>query len=90
MRGMRPFVAAIIHMTKKANLIHKAKATPSASFAVAMWRACAWLILMPYLYLYMRSYVTLRVKGMHLIVSDASPWRLCAALYHPVTGTLLA
>jgi hypothetical protein len=32
-----------------------------------------------------------RKKGeIHPLISDASPWRLCAALYHPVTSKLLA
>ena len=38
-RGMRPFVAAINHMTRKATVIHEAKAQPSVCFAIAIWRA---------------------------------------------------
>ena len=92
-RGMRPFVAAINHMTKKANTQHKARASPSAGFAMAMWRA-AMVICMADPEALSVSIIAFvrnpRVKHVHPIVSDASPWRLCAALYHPETSALLA
>ena len=92
-RGMRPFVAAINHMTRKANAQHKARANPSACFAMAMWRA-ALVICMADPEALAVSIIAFvrnpRVKRVHPIVSDASPWRLCAALYHPETSALLA
>jgi len=92
-RGMRPFVAAINHMTRKASTLHKARANPSACFAMAMWRA-AMVISMAdpeALAVSITAFVrNPRIKHVHPIVSDASPWRLCAALYHPETSALLA
>jgi len=91
MRGMRPFVAAINHMTKK-SVKHKAKATPSACFAIAMWRAAIVICMLDpeALSVSIISYLrNPRMKRVHPVVSDASPWRLCAALYHPVTSVLL-
>jgi hypothetical protein len=92
-RGMRPFVAAIIHMTKKANLLHKAKATPSASLAVAMWRAALVMRMADPDALSVSIPVFVRnpkIRKVYPVVSDASPCRLCVALYHPLTSTLLA
>ena len=92
LRGMRPFVAAINHMTRKANMTHKAMATPSASFAVAMWRAALVICMADPEALSVPILVFVRnprVKRVHPTVSDASPWRLCAALYHPITFLLL-
>jgi hypothetical protein len=92
-RGMRPFVAAINHMTKKANTQHKARANPSACFAMAMWRA-AMVICMAdpeALAVSITAFVrNPRIKHVHSIVSDASPWRLCAAMYHPQSCALLS
>jgi hypothetical protein len=91
MRGMRPFVAAINHMTKK-SVKHKAKATPSACFAIAMWRAAMVICMLDpeALSVSIISYLrNPRMKCVHPVVSDASSWRLCAALYHPVTFVLL-
>ena len=93
LRGMRPFVAAINHMTRKATLVHTAKATPSAAFAVAMWRAAIILCMADPDALAVSILVFVRnprIKRVHPTVSDASPWRLCAALYHPITFILLA
>eukprot|EP01035_Chromulina_nebulosa_P039311 gene39311-biopygen26245 len=39
----------------------------------------------------LRTYVANpRERNAHPIISDASPWRLCAALYHGDTGHLMA
>ena len=93
LRGMRPFVAAIIHMTKKASTQHKAKATPSTCFAVAMWRAAMVICMSDPEALAVRIVTFVRnprFKRVYPTLSDASPWRLCAALYHPITFVLLA
>ena len=90
MRGMRPFVA---QMTCRATEYRKQAATPSALFEIQMWRAATVIALISpdTLAVPLRVFIkNPRDRNPHPIVSDASPWRLCAALYHPTTGTLLA
>ena len=90
--GMQPFVAPITHMTHKAHRSRKTAATPNAQFALEVWRvvvvrallnpqSCATPIGM-----YLQDTTDTR---QYYIVSDASPWRLCAALYEPKTNALL-
>ncbi len=108
MHGMRPFVAAITHMTyssekdqpagptntRKVRQHHSRprRATANAQFAIEIWRA---IIVVAYLAphtvsLPLRDYLGIPLGAMwYIIISDASPWRLCAALYHPTTGELL-
>ena len=93
MRGMRPFVAQIIAMTCRATEYRKQAATPSALFEIQMWRAATVIALINPATLAVPLQVFIknpRNTNPHPIVSDASPWRLCAALYHPKTGALLA
>jgi hypothetical protein len=94
MRRMRPFVAAINHMTSVATDIHKAKAKPLTCFAMSMWRAAIVMCMADpeAMSVSIDTFVrNPRKKGeIHPLISDASPWRLCAALYHPVTSRLLA
>jgi len=91
--GMRPFVAPITHMTYKLEDGRPRRANANAQFAIEIWRA---VIVVAYIqpnevavpipeYLGAPSDVV-----SHQVVSDASPWRLCAALYHPQTKDLLA
>ena len=91
--GMQPFLAPITHMTHKAHKSRKTVATPNARFAIEVWRvvlvrallnprSCAVPIGM-----YLQD--TTDTRHYH-VVSDASPWRLCAALYEPETHVLLA
>ena len=93
MIGMTTFVTPIIHMTHKAHGSRKTSATPNARFAIEIWRvvivraivhpeACAVPIAM-----YLQD--TSACKP-YTIISDASPWRLCAAIYDPETSELLA
>ena len=96
LRGMRPFVAAIQHMTCRcgASGLIKARATPSAVFAIEMWRAASVLLVenrdamaVP-IDVYLASFGASDDLAVR-VVSDASPWRVAAGLYHPQTGQLL-
>jgi len=92
-RGMRPFVAAINHMTRKATIVHKARAQPYAAFAIAIWRAAMVVSMLDpdALSVPIVTYVrNPKEKCVHVVIADASPWRLCAAIYHPQTSVLLA
>ena len=94
-RGMRPFVAAIIHMTCRASGHHnqRARASASAAFAIEMWRAAVVLLVADKtrlsvsldIFLIASSFAALLWK----VISDASPWRLAAGLYDYATGRLL-
>ena len=75
-------------MTHKAHESRKTVATPNARFAIEVWRvvivralldprSCAVPIGM-----YLQD--TTGTRPFH-VISDASPWRLCAALYEPET-----
>lgn len=93
-RGMSAFVAPLYHMTRKCSgRFGKSKASASAQFAIEMWRVIAILLLVD------RVSVSVPLDTFLLspsspcdfeIVSDASPWRLAAALYHPVSHHVLA
>lgn len=91
--GVRAFVAPIIHMTRRAHKSRHTKATANAQFAIEIWRA---IIVVAYLdpetiALPIAEYLG-APADLHpfVIVSDASPWRLCAAIYHPTSNALLA
>ena len=93
LRGMRPFVAQIIAMTCRATAFRKQAATPSALFEIQMWRAAIVIALLDPDAMAVPLHVFIenpRDRSAHPIISDASPWRLCAALYHAVTGVILA
>jgi hypothetical protein len=67
-------------------------ATASARFAMEMWRAVLAVeirdpdtISIP-----IDQYIDATTSQSYVIVSDASPTAMCAALYHPATGALLA
>jgi hypothetical protein len=92
MWGMTPFVAAITRMVKRGHRSRRTTATPVTAFAVHVWRvtivnavqdpaSCAMPISMYIHY----------IPGLppFVIISDASPWRLCAAIYSPHDGRLL-
>jgi len=92
MIGMLPFVAPIIHMTHRGHRCRRTAATPNAQFAIEIWRvviiramanpdACA----MP-----IAIYLQTQFGWLpYIVISDASPWRLCAAIYDPRSGKLL-
>eukprot|EP01036_Dinobryon_divergens_P034929 gene34929-45208_t len=94
-RGMRPFVAALIHMTCRASGHHnqRATATSSAVFALEMWRAAIVLLVGNRTCLSVSLDIFLLSFGLQSllwkVVSDASPWRLAAGLYDYQTGRLL-
>ena len=86
-RGMRPFVAAIIHMTCRASGHHnqRARASASATFAIKMWWAAIVLLVADKARLSVPLDIFLVASGFHSshwkVISDASPWRLAAGLY---------
>jgi hypothetical protein len=94
-RGMRPFVSAIIHMTCRASGHHnrRARASASATFAIEMWRAAAALLVADRTCLSVSLDIFLIGSGCNSlqwkVVSDASPWRLAAGLYDFASGQLL-
>ena len=91
--GVRAFVAPLIHMTQRAHKSRHTKATANAQFAIEIWRA---VIVVAYLDPATIAIPIAEYLGApadlqpFVIVSDASPWRLCAAIYHPTSGDLLA
>ena len=94
LRGMRPLTAQINAMTNKATEYRTAHAQPSALFEIELWYAAIivalrqphTLLAVP-LQMFIRN---LRDREPYPTVSDASPLRLCAALYSAVTGEVLA
>ena len=92
MRGMRPFVAQIIAMTSRATVYRKQAAAPSTKFEIQIWRAAIVIALNDpdQVSVPLATFIANpRDRRAHPIISDASPWRLCAALYHAITGILL-
>jgi hypothetical protein len=94
-RGMRPFVASINHMTCRAKGHHtqRARANASATFAIEMWRAAMVLLVDDHTRLSVPLDIFLLTSGytslLWKVVSDASPWRLAAGLYDYESGRLL-
>ena len=94
-RGMRPFVAAIIHMTCQASGHHnqRARASASATFAIEMWQAAIVLLVADKARLSVPLDIFLVASGflslLWKVISDASPWRLAAGLYDYESGRLL-
>lgn len=94
-RGMRPFVASIIHMTCRASGHHtrRACASASAAFAIEMWRAAIILLVADKARLSVPLDIFLIANGFNSlhwkVVSDASPWRLATGLYDYESGRLL-
>jgi hypothetical protein len=94
-RGMRPFVAPIIHMTCRASGHHtqRARASVSAAFAIEMWRAAIVLLVADKTRLSVSLDIFLIASGSNAlhwkVVSDASPWRLATGLYDYESGLLL-
>jgi hypothetical protein len=90
LHGMRPFIAQINAMTSKATQYQTAHAMPSSAlFDIEIWRAAIIMVLMnpPALAVPLHMFIkNPRNRNPHPTVSDASPWRLCAALYCAQTG----
>ena len=93
LHGMRPFVAALTHMTYRLEDGRPRRANANAQFAIEIWRA---VIVVAYINPHAMAVSITDYLGAasdiapHRVVSDASPWRLCAALYEPRTNKLLA
>ena len=83
MHGMRPFVAALTSMTKRAHASRPMHATASARFAMEIRDPNS--VSIP-----IDQYIGETTSAPFVIVSDASPTGMCAALYHPVTGDIAA
>ncbi len=94
-RGMRPFVAAIIQMTCRAEKHHNHRERPSAAavFAIDMWRAAIVLLVSNRTCLSVSLDIFLLGSILRLVhwkvISDASPWRLAAGLYDYESGQLI-
>ena len=92
LHGMRPFVAPIIRMTHREHENRPRKANANAQFAIEIWRtvivvAC---IHPPTIAVTIQEYLGAPHHARHFIVIiDASPWRLCAALYDPSSNELI-
>jgi hypothetical protein len=91
--GMRPHVSPILHMTHRAHEHRPAKAPASTRFAIEIWRAVITVaILTPEaiavpINTYLGHYGG---QPPYITISDASPWRLCAAIYTPESPTIVA
>ena len=91
--GMRPHVPPIIHMTKRAHAQRPAIATANTRFAIEIWRAMITVAIVHpdsisvRIDMYLGHYAGLPP---YITISDASPWRLCAALYAPGTSRVIA
>ena len=91
--AMRPFIAQINAMMSKATQYRTAHATPSALFEIEIWRGAEVSVLMSPSALAVPLHMFIknpRNCNPHPTVSDASPWRLCTALYCAQTGDVLA
>lgn len=95
LRGMKAFVAPLHHMSKICSHRHNgsASASPSAAFAIEVWRAAAILLT------HDRDALSVSLDNFVLnrdsicdasITSDASPWRLAAAIHDPITRNVVA
>ena len=93
LHGMRPFVAPLTRMTHRENNNRPRKANAKAQFAIKIWRT---IIIVAYVHpssvaITIQEYLGAPQHARHFIViTDASPWRLCAALYDPTSNELLS
>jgi hypothetical protein len=87
LRGMKPFVAPLYHMTQRGNTSAKAwskKPSSAAKFCIEMWRVVAILLWrdresfsVPLRHM---SSLPIPQDGPYCLISDASPWKLSAAI----------
>ena len=91
--GMRPHVSPILHMTHRAHENRPAKAPASTRFAIEIWRAVITVAILDpeAIAVPINSYLG-HYGGQppYITISDASPWRLCAAIYTPESPTIVA
>ena len=92
MHGMRPFVTALTNMTKRAHAARPMQASASARFAMEIWRAVLAVAIRDpdSISIPIDQYIGATTATPFVIVSDAGPTGMCAALYHPHTSRLLA
>ena len=85
MHGMRPFVAALTSMTKRTHAPRPMHATASARFAIEIWRAILAVAIRDpeSVSIPIDQYIGATTSEPFVIVSDATPTGMCAALYHP-------
>ena len=92
MHGMRPFVAALTSRTKSTHASRPMHATASARFAMEIGRAVLAVAIRDpnSVSIPIDQYIGATTSAPFVIVSDASPTGMCAALYHPATGAIAA
>ena len=93
LRGARPFVDPILHMLKRTKPHMRSAATASAKFAIQIWRVIVILAMFDPDAVSVPISLYLGVcddTDAIASVSDASPYAVCSALYHPASGVLLA
>jgi hypothetical protein len=80
MLGMTAFVSPLVHMTHRGHRSRRVAATPNARFAIEVWRVVIVRAILNPASCAIPIEMYLQVipdHVPHLIVSDASPWRLC-------------
>jgi len=95
LRGMRAFVAPFHLMCRRCGSGPRARtaASPLAAFAIEIWRAVAIMLLCDQecLSVPLSSFILSSSSPCNFeLVSDASPWRLAAAVYAPNSKSVLA
>ena len=92
MHGMRTFVAALTSMTKRTHASRPMYATTSARFAMEIGRAVLAVAIRDpnSVSIPIDQYIGVTTSAPFVIVPDASPTGMCAALYHPATGAIAA
>ena len=92
MHGMRPFVAPITCMTHQGGDARPRRANTNAQFAIEIWRA---IFIVAYINpdkisVPIQAYLGMPPDALLCdVISDATPWRLCLALLHPITGGMI-
>jgi hypothetical protein len=96
LRGMQSFVAPLHYMTSLCSPSYrhpKRVASANAAFCVVVWRAVASLLVSDRAALAVPLDLFVHpspVEPIFDVVSDASPWRIAAAIYRPGSSTVLA
>ena len=91
--GMRPHVSPIIRMTQRAHANRPTRAQASTRFAIEIWRAVISVAILDPAAIAVPIDIYLGHYGGQppfITISDASPWRLCAAIYTPHSPTIVA
>jgi hypothetical protein len=91
--GMRPHVSPIIHMTQRAHETRPAAAKANTRFAIEIWRAIITVAILDPESIAVPIDTYLGHYGgqpPYITISDASPWRLCAAIFTPDSPDIVA